>query len=162
LGSTAIIGSSLDEVGVEAGVAGEFGVEGDRQQAAYAGGHGGAVGEARDESRGAEENPGEGFLISFGYPGDPEAFLEAVDLAAEVWPATTKSLSAWTAAADVRTTDSFYGRGPSNPIPFAWIRSTAYQPFHNCLYVVLPAEAGIQGLSGYRFTSGMTVLFRDD
>jgi hypothetical protein len=31
-----------------------------------------------------------------------------------------------------------------------------------CLYVVIPAEAGIQWLSGCRIMSGMTVLFLDD
>jgi len=72
----------LEEIGVEAGVAEEFGVEGGRQQAAFAGSHGGAVGEARDQSRDADENPGERFLTFFGYPGDPEVFLDAVELAA--------------------------------------------------------------------------------
>ncbi len=73
----------LEEIGVEAGGAGEFGVEGGCQQAAFAGSHGGAVGEARDQSRDADENPGERFLTFFGYPGDPEVFLEVVELAAE-------------------------------------------------------------------------------
>jgi len=36
----------------------------------------------------------------------------------------------------------------------------AYSPFHNCPYVVIPAEAGIQRRSGCRITSGMTGLFR--
>jgi hypothetical protein len=37
-----------------------------------------------------------------------------------------------------------------------------YQPVHNCLDVVIPAEAGIQRLSGFRITSGMTALVGDD
>jgi len=35
-----------------------------------------------------------------------------------------------------------------------------YKSSHNSPYVVIPAEAGIQWLSGCRIKSGMTVLFR--
>lgn len=77
---------------MEAGVGGEFGVEGGDEPMVLLGGHGGAIGEGGEdvdtrtganEFRGADEDSGEGVVLGISDGADVEASFKAIDLATE-------------------------------------------------------------------------------